>query len=38
LVSDLERNKEIAVTRSRAPVGHLQTAVWSGANTGYGAE
>ena len=35
LVSGLEHNKEIAVTRSRAPVRHLQTAVWPGANTGY---
>jgi IS5 family transposase len=38
LVSYLGRNKEIVVTRSRAPVRHLQTAVWPGANTGYGAE
>ena len=38
LVSGLERNKEIAVTRSRTPVRHLQTAVWPGAKTGYDTE
>ncbi|MFT6582835.1 MAG: hypothetical protein ACJAU6_003281 [Alphaproteobacteria bacterium] len=37
-MSDLERNKEIGVTRSRAPIRHLKRQYGLAANTGYGAE